>query len=66
MVLHQRALQDTGKGAEGANCWGAAGSVGSSWEGIDNRGMMSWARRRSEMSAGFNGFFLDSFGTLKL
>lgn len=60
MVLHQRALQDTGKGAEGANCRGAAGAVGavgSSWEGVDYGGMMSWARRRSEMSAGSNGLF---------
>lgn len=48
MVLHQGALQDTGKGAEGANYGGAAGAAVSSSEGSDYGGLMSWARRRSE------------------
>lgn len=48
MVLRQGALQDTGKGAEGANYGGAAGAAVSSSEGVDYGGLMSWARLRSE------------------
>lgn len=48
MVLRQGALQDTGKGAEGANYGGAAGAAVSSSEGVDYGGLMSWTRLRSE------------------
>lgn len=48
MVLHEGALQDTGKGAEGENYGGTAGAAISSSEGFDYGGMMSWARHRSK------------------
>lgn len=55
MVLRQGALQDMGKGAEGAHYGGAAGATFSSSDGFDDGGMVLRQGDLQDMGKGAEG-----------